>query len=284
MEWIEISGESQSEAEEHALQMLGIEREDVEFEILENTKSGIFKKKRIFRLRARIKPKIADTKRRPARRKTNKGQANKNQRRNNNSDKSRQRMRDSRSSGRNNQREDTRRESSEARRDRPLMEKSLQEEILSTFFEGLLKAWSVKGDFEFTWPKDHVCDITVTGDGLDDLVGENGEILEAIEAIARIPLKKQAMEVRYAQIHLDIDGYRMKRAEALRDFAMKLGKEVKSSGKAKILEPMDNRDRKIVHDTISKLDGVSTLSEGERDDRRVQIFPGDSEEEEQQED
>lgn len=270
MEWIEVTGETLDEAEDHALQMLGIDREDAEFEVMEKPKSSLFKRKNHFRVRARIMPKTAASKVKP--------EKNQRRRRSDRSSDSRD-SRDSRNSrdSRDSQGRGRRNRNDEDRPHRPLMEKEIQEEIIENFFQGLLTAWGLKGKIKFDWPKDHICDISITGSGLNDLIGENAEILEALEMIARIPLKKKALDTRYAQIYLDIENFRTKRSAALAEFALKLAKEVKESGKSKILEPMDNRDRKIVHDAIGNLDGVVTLSEGERDSRRVKIFV-DSEE------
>ena len=64
--------------------------------------------------------------------------------------------------------------------------------------------------------------------------------------------------------------------EALERFIRQLAAEVKESGTRKALEPMTAADRKIVHDTVNELDGVSTTSEGEEPRRRVVILPAGS--------
>jgi spoIIIJ-associated protein len=52
-----------------------------------------------------------------------------------------------------------------------------------------------------------------------------------------------------------------------------VAEEVRSSGVQKALEPMGSADRKVVHDTVNALDGVSTISEGDEPRRRVVIIP-----------
>jgi spoIIIJ-associated protein len=49
---------------------------------------------------------------------------------------------------------------------------------------------------------------------------------------------------------------------------------VKASGVAKALDPMGSADRKVVHDALNEIEGVSTVSEGEDAARRVVIRPG----------
>jgi spoIIIJ-associated protein len=72
---------------------------------------------------------------------------------------------------------------------------------------------------------------------------------------------------------VDVGGYRQRRREALAEFASQLAAEVKDAGVERALEPMSPPDRKVVHDTISEIDGVTTGSIGEEPRRRVVIRP-----------
>ncbi|MDQ2726148.1 MAG: single-stranded DNA-binding protein, partial [Actinomycetota bacterium] len=75
------------------------------------------------------------------------------------------------------------------------------------------------------------------------------------------------------RIHVDVSGYRQKRSEALSRFARQVAEEVRSTGARKALEPMSAPDRKVVHDALTDVEGVSTASEGEDAARRVVILP-----------
>ena len=57
------------------------------------------------------------------------------------------------------------------------------------------------------------------------------------------------------------------------NFAEKMAAEVKEAGVARVLEPMSSADRKIIHDTLSGIDGIATRSEGDDPYRRVIITP-----------
>ncbi len=61
--------------------------------------------------------------------------------------------------------------------------------------------------------------------------------------------------------------------EALRRFSAQVAAQVVEGGLAKSLEPMAAADRKVVHDALTDVPGVSTLSEGEEPYRRVVIVP-----------
>ena len=73
------------------------------------------------------------------------------------------------------------------------------------------------------------------------------------------------------RLRVDVAGYREKRREALTRFALKVAGDVKSSGQARALEPMNSSDRKIVHDALTELEGISTRSEGSDPFRRVVV-------------
>lgn len=75
------------------------------------------------------------------------------------------------------------------------------------------------------------------------------------------------------RIHVDVAGYRAKRREALADFTRSLAEKVIESGRVQALEPMSASDRKVVHDTAAEIDGVATESEGEDPRRRVVLRP-----------
>jgi len=78
------------------------------------------------------------------------------------------------------------------------------------------------------------------------------------------------------RVGVDIAGYRMKRREALEKFARDQADKVRVSGEELVFEEMMAPDRKIIHDTVAEIDGVSTRSEGEEPHRYVVMFKDDS--------
>jgi spoIIIJ-associated protein len=113
-------------------------------------------------------------------------------------------------------------------------------------------------------------DVSVDGDGLGLLIGPHGATLGALQELTRTVVQRHTSE-HSARVTVDVAGYRAKRAAALAQFARRIVDEVLASGTPHALEPMSASDRKIVHDTVNELEGVSTSSEGEGDDRHVVI-------------
>lgn len=74
-----------------------------------------------------------------------------------------------------------------------------------------------------------------------------------------------------ARIGVDVAGYRARRQQALAEVVREAAKRAVESGRDQVFEVMSAADRKVVHDTVNEIDGVATVSEGEEPRRRVVI-------------
>jgi spoIIIJ-associated protein len=114
---------------------------------------------------------------------------------------------------------------------------------------------------------------TVEGSELGLLVGQKGVTLQAVQELVRSMVQRRFVGQAHARVRLDVAGYRARRKVALERFARDVAESVKTSGVAKALDPMGSADRKVVHDAVNDIDGVTTVSEGEDVARRVVIRP-----------
>jgi spoIIIJ-associated protein len=114
--------------------------------------------------------------------------------------------------------------------------------------------------------------IDAAGDGLGLLIGPSGRTLLAIQDLARVAAQRRLGD-HDTRLRVDVAGYREKRRTALERFAREVAELVKSSGVARSLEPMPSSDRKVVHDTLTTIDGVVSRSEGEDPYRRIIVSP-----------
>ena len=153
--------------------------------------------------------------------------------------------------------------------DVPLRE---QAEVGRSFLEGLLSAFGVQGDVALNEIDEDTVELAVSGADLGLLIGPGGSTLTAVQEVTRTVVQRQTGG-RNGRLLVDVGGYRQKRKAALERFTRSVADEVKASGVAKALEPMHAADRKVVHDTVNDIDGVSTTSEGEEPRRRVVISP-----------
>lgn len=261
MQWIETTGETIEEAKETALDQLGVDETDAEFEILEEPKAGLFGRTRgEARVRARVRPAAPRAKGERERRSRGKERG--------------------RDSGRPDDRRQGRapKKASEPTAERPPREKVDVDpekvgEAASAFLSGLVEAFGSEGSVAVTRDGEEI-EVTVTGSDLGLMVGPSGATLLAIQDLTRVASQRRLGD-QDTRLRIDIAGYRERRREALGRFALKVADEVKSTGSARILEPMTSADRKIVHDTLVDVDGVTTRSEGEDPKRRVVVEPAD---------
>jgi spoIIIJ-associated protein len=113
----------------------------------------------------------------------------------------------------------------------------------------------------------------VEGDEVGPFIGRRGHTIDAIQHLAqRIALQGEGSRMR---IVVDADGYRERRAEALREDADDAAEEALRSGHAVELEPMPASERRVVHEHLRDRDDVRTHSEGEEPDRYLVITPDD---------
>jgi spoIIIJ-associated protein len=144
--------------------------------------------------------------------------------------------------------------------------------VAREFLAGLVGAFGAEGAVEVREVDEETVELAVRGGDLGLLIGPRGVTLGAIQEVTRTVVQRRTGG-RHGRILVDVGGYREKRRMALGRFAREIAAEVKATGVRKALEPMSAADRKVVHDTVNEIEGVSTTSEGEDPARRVVIEP-----------
>jgi spoIIIJ-associated protein len=113
--------------------------------------------------------------------------------------------------------------------------------------------------------------IEIVGKDSGRIIGKKGQVLQALQFLTHRVINRPGEEKRH--ILVDAEGYRSRRDTNLATMARKLGKQALELGKIITFEPMNPRDRRVVHMALADVEGVVTKSDGEGDDRRVQIIP-----------
>src|SRR5438094_6782564 len=111
--------------------------------------------------------------------------------------------------------------------------------------------------------------IEVLGPDLGALIGRGGENLVALQQITSAITSRQVG--RTVHVPLDIEGYRRRREEQLKEIARRVASRVRGSDQAVTLEPMLAYERRIVHLAVQDTPGVKTESGGVDPNRRVVI-------------
>jgi spoIIIJ-associated protein len=139
------------------------------------------------------------------------------------------------------------------------------------YLERLLDILDFDGDIDLDVEGERAV-VSIIGDGdVDKLVGDHGEVLDALQELTR--LAAMAETGQRSRLMLDIAGYRARRRTELGELGKATAEQVAASGEPVRLAPMNPFERKIVHDAVGTVDGVSSSSEGEEPRRRVVISP-----------
>jgi spoIIIJ-associated protein len=328
VEWVETTGRTVEDAKEAALDELGVDESDAEFEVLEEARAGLFGRLRgEARVRARVRPTAPRAKedRRDRRRRNRSSADDADARRENGASpagghnaaapatsdtasvvpataaspgaastagdstgdpagkgghRSGSRRRSSRrpaDDGRATRRvPDAATHTDNEHREGSEVEVALDEQgrIAQQFLIQLTAEFGVQATVDVVRPDEDTVDLHLHGSDLGLLIGPKGSTLLAIQDLTRTVVHHQT-GAGNGRIHVDVGGYRQKRSEALARFAQQVAATVKQSGNRTVLEPMSAADRKVVHDAITDVDGVSTISEGEEPRRRVVVLPAE---------
>jgi spoIIIJ-associated protein len=125
-------------------------------------------------------------------------------------------------------------------------------------------------DVNLTVSENDEC-VYVEVDGADakTVIGKRGQTLDSIQYLTNLVMNKDRDQ--YRRVIIDVEGYRSRREKTLEQLAAKLARKALKSGRSVRLEPMNPYERKVIHATLQKVDGVTTRSEGEEPYRRVII-------------
>ena len=112
--------------------------------------------------------------------------------------------------------------------------------------------------------------IKISGEDVGALIGRKGETMEALSYLTGLAANRS--DESFEKISVDVAGYRQKREKDLVSSAKKAAAKVLKTGRPFGFEPMNPYDRRIIHATISQIEGVKSESKGEGAARRVMVY------------
>jgi len=154
---------------------------------------------------------------------------------------------------------------------RPGRRERLEQEgdIAADYLEELLEITDLDGDLDMDVEGDRAT-VSIVGANLPQLVGEQGEVLDALQELTRLAVYRETGE--RSRLMLDVSGHRAQRRTALEEQAAEVVAQVKESGEQASLEPMSPFERKVVHDVVAAA-GLRSESEGAEPRRFVVVLP-----------
>ncbi len=294
MEWVETTGRTVDEAKRSALEQLGVEEADAELEVVADARVGLFGRlKEEARVRARLRPRYPRSK--GEKRDRRRARATGEQRprgvspqgdgaisqpgtATRTTEERRARLDEqarpgSSSAGRRRRRAHTN-FSEEGANVGEMASAPVEEQARSAveFLRGLLERFGTDGSVTSQVHEDGLIELSVAGEGLGILIGPKGSTLLALQELTRTVVQRHYPSSEHHLV-VDVNGYRKRRHEALARFARQVAQEVAATNTKRALEPMPPADRKVVHDAVNGIEGVTTVSEGEEPNRRVVLVP-----------
>jgi spoIIIJ-associated protein len=113
--------------------------------------------------------------------------------------------------------------------------------------------------------------INISGTDLGILIGRHAEILNALQYLVNLIISKQLDH--WVQVVVDVEGFRARREQQLRQLARRIADQVAKTGRRQSLEPMPANERRFIHLELRDHPDVITQSAGEDPGRKVTIIP-----------
>lgn len=160
-----------------------------------------------------------------------------------------------------------------ASEDRDLLDEEQPAEVLRDLLEEIVDALELDAEVRVE-EGDGILLGSIDGEDVGRLIGRRGQTIDALQHLAqRIVFRGGSPDCR---VVIDADGYRERRAEALRAIALDAAEESLRAGEAVELDPMPASERRIVHEYLRERGDVQTHSEGEEPERYLVVEPLDS--------
>ena len=142
-------------------------------------------------------------------------------------------------------------------------------DIAADYLEELLDIADLDGDLDMDVEGDRAA-VSIVGADLSQLVGQHGEVLDALQELTRLTVYRETGE--RSRLMLDVSGFRADRRSTLVALAADTVEKVRASGESVSLKPMSPFERKVVHDAVAAA-GLTSESEGAEPRRYVVVLP-----------
>jgi spoIIIJ-associated protein len=249
----EFEGRTEKEAIDRAAEELGLEKDDFDVEIIENQRSGLFKKGYV------------------------KIQVHTNQ---NGQERSAQADEDEnydeidRRAFEKAQYAEDRKTGARQQRDTSAFgepePKDDFEKKMVDFVEGLIQRMGYEGKASILFREERKLGLKIDSEYSSILIGKRGKNMDAIQLLANIYAGRSGRED--VRIILDSENYRIRREESLVRLAYTVADKVRGTRGSILLEPMNPFDRRLVHTTLNDINDVETKSEGEGLYKQVRVY------------
>ena len=150
----------------------------------------------------------------------------------------------------------------------PAEEGSLEQKI-EVFVKGLLEHMGSNAVPHAVKRDENTYHVELVGEDLGYLIGRRGDTLDAIQHLCNYSVGRNAEG--HVRINVDAEDYRAKREDSLRKYARKKAQQVLKARRRTTLEPMNAYERHVIHAALQDMENITTHSTGTEPNRRVVI-------------
>lgn len=119
--------------------------------------------------------------------------------------------------------------------------------------------------------RDEVIKVNLFSDNNAILIGKGGKTIDAMQMIVRHSIHNKTGV--YVNVVIDVEDYKEKQQKYIEILARNTAREVVSTGVEAKLDSMNSYERRLVHEALAEVKGITTVSEGEEPNRHVIIRP-----------
>ena len=236
---MEFEGKTEKEAIDKAVEALGLERDEFDVEILENTKPGLFNKGNV-KIRVHINAQNDQQDDLPVDEEDDAA-------------------------------EEAPAESSVEMETSERLEPEGDFEIkLLNFVEDLIEKMDYPGSAYVCYRNDNKIRIMIESEHSGILIGKKGKNLDAIQLLVNVYAGKLMENPK--RIIIDVEKYRERRESNLVKLALRTAEQVRRTKRSKLLEPMNPFERRIIHTALNDMEDIATKSDGEGLLKQVRVI------------
>jgi spoIIIJ-associated protein len=231
----EFEGKNEKEAIDRAIEELGLDRNEIDFEIVESKKPGILFRGGKVKIRVHLAEEQGDF------------------------DEEQPEPGDEESAPRG------------SRTPAATLEPSGEfEPMVIEFTRGLLERMGFPAEVRVTFREEGRLGLDIESDGSGILIGKQGKTLEALQFIVNLAAGRKGGES--TRIVLDTQDYRARRERALVRMANQVAEQVRRSRTSRLLEPLNPFERRLIHTSLARYGDIETVSEGDGLYKRIRVI------------
>lgn len=141
-------------------------------------------------------------------------------------------------------------------------------EEVTSYVQGIIDDMDVEGAISSTSNRRSI-NMQIDTNEPGRIIGYHGKVLKSLQLLAQNYLYNRYSRTFY--ITINVNDYVEHRAEVLQSYAQKLATRVLEEGRSQVTDPMSSSERKIIHRIISRMEGVTSYSEGDEPNRYVVV-------------